>query len=191
MAVNLNRKVEIRRYWADVFSSLREAQQIAIAENPEFTLVWEHIRQFIDDCFVQTAQRHVIERWEAIIGISPLSSDTLNERRNRILYMMQITLPYTLRKLKHVYLAQIVGEGNYKVTLDYVACTIEVLINPAKKAQWDDVAQMLDTILPCNLALIMGYMGTPHDMIEKYTHDELSKFSHDQMRDELLNLNKQ
>lgn len=189
--VDVNRKVDIKRYWAVVFSSLREEQEIAKSVNPEFSLLWSRIRQFLNDCFVETAQLYVIERWEKIVGIVPKVTDTLDERRARILYMMQVTLPYSEGTLKHIYLAGIVGEGNYKVTVDPVNCTIEVLLNPAKQTQWDDVAQMLDTILPANMVLTMGYMGTPHSTMEKYTHDELSAFSHDEIRDELQFINQQ
>lgn len=191
MAVDYNRRVLLQRYWPDVFGKLREAKVIAESLNPEYDLLYEKIRDFINDCFIETARESVLARWERIVGVVPLSTDTLEERRNRVLYLLQIVLPYTEKKLKKVFLAQIVGEGNYQVTVDPIASTIEVLINPAKQAQWNDVAQMLDTILPCNLALTMGFQGTPHDIIGEYTHDELSHFSHDQMRDELLNLNKQ
>lgn len=186
MAVDINRVVKIERYWANVFSSLREAQQIAKAENPEFSLLWEHVRQFLNDCFVQTAQEAIIARWESIIGIVPLVTDTMETRRNRILYMMSVTLPYTLRMLKHVYLAQIVGEGNYTVEVDPVACTIIVNINPANVHQREDVASMLDTILPCNMALTFGLMGTPHNTLEEYTHNQLEAYTHNAIRDELL-----
>lgn len=191
MAVDYNRKVHIERYWADVFGKLREAQEIAKSVNPEFDLLYEKIRDFINDCFIETARESVLARWEKIVGVVPLSTDTLEERRNRVLYLLQITLPYTERRLKKVFLAQIVGEGNYQVTVDPIASTIEVLINPAKQAQWNDVAQMLDTILPCNLALVMGYMGTPHSVMEEYTHDELSAFTHDQITNELMFINQQ
>lgn len=191
MAVDVNRKVRIERYWAAVFSSLREEQQIAKSVNPEFDLIWERIRQLINDCFVQTAQVHVIERWEKIVGITPRAEDTLDERRNRILYMMQVSLPYSEWHLKHVFLANIVGEGNYKVNIDPVACTIEVLLNPSKQTQWDDVVQMLDTILPANMELTMGYLGTPYSMLEQYTHNQLEEYSHDQIRDELMYINAQ
>lgn len=191
MAVDYNRKVRIERYWADVFSRLREAQEIAKSLNTEYDLIYEKIRDFINDCFIETAREIVLARWEKIVGVIPLSTDTLEERRNRVLYLLQITLPYTERRLKKVFLAQIVGEGNYQVTVDPISSTIEVLINPAKQAQWNDVIQMLDTILPCNMELIVGNMGTPHDMIEEYTHDELSAFTHDQITNELMFINQQ
>lgn len=189
--VDVNRTVRIERYWANVFSSLREEQEIAKSVNPEFSLLWERIRQFLNDCFIETAQLYVIERWEKIVGIVPKVTDTLDERRNRILYKMQVTLPYSEGTLKHIYLAGIVGEGNYKVTVDPVNCTIEVLLNPGAQTQWDDIVQMLDTILPANMVLTVGFMGTPNNMLETYTHDELAAFSHDEIRDTLMFINKQ
>ena len=184
--LDVNRKVDIKRYWAEVFSSLREAQEIAKSTNPEFSLSWSRIRQFLDDCFIETAQLYVIERWEKIVGITPKITDSLNERRNRILYMMQVTLPYTEGTLKHIYLSNIVGEGNYKVTVDPVNCTIEVLLNPGAQTQWDDIVQMLDTMLPANMVLTMGYMGTTNRFLENYTHDQLAEYNHDYIRDELM-----
>lgn len=191
MAVDYNRKVKIERYWANVFGKLREAQVIADSLNPEYDLLYEKIRDFINDCFIETARESVLARWEKIVGVVPLSTDTLEERRNRVLYLLQITLPYTERRLKKVFLAQIVGEGNYQVTVDPIISTIEVLINPAKQAQWNDVIQMLDTILPCNMELIVGNMGTPHSVMEEYSHDELGAFSHDQITNELMFINQQ
>lgn len=191
MAVDYNRKVRIERYWADVFGKLREAQEIAKSLNPEYDLLYEKIRDFINDCFIETAREHVLARWEKIVGVVPLSTDTLEERRNRVLYLLQIVLPYTEKKLKKVFLAQIVGEGNYQVTIDPIASTIEVLINPAKQAQWNDVIQMLDTILPCNMELIVGNMGTPHSVMEEYTHNQLAEHNHDFITNELMFINQQ
>lgn len=191
MAVDYNRKVHIERYWPDVFGKLREAQEIAKALNPEYDLLYEKIRDFINDCFIETARENVLARWEKIVGVVPLSTDTLEERRNRVLYLLQITLPYTERRLKKVFLAQIVGEGNYQVTVDPITSTIEVLINPAKQAQWNDVIQMLDTILPCNMELIVGNLGTPHSVMEEYTHNQLAEHSHDFITNELMFINQQ
>lgn len=191
MAADVNRVVRIERHWADVFGSLREAQQIAKSVNPEFDLLYERIRQFLKDCFVETAQEYVVARWEKIVNIIPRASDTLEERRNRVLYQMNIPLPYTTRRLKHLFLANIVGEGNYKVTVDPIACTIEVLLNPAKETMWDDVEQLLDTMLPAHIEIKMGFMGTIHNYLKNYTHNELSAFSHDEIRDTLMFINNQ
>ena len=193
MSNDFDRKVHIESYWPPVFASLREAQQIAATVNPEFnsdnsedyTPIYKAIQQFLKDCFIETAQESVIERWEKIIGIDIIKSDGLDERRKRILYWMNLAMPYTEWMLKHVYLASLVGEGNYRVTVDPVNCTIEVLFNTAKSSQRNNIMQLLDVLLPCNMKITVGLLGTPHSVMENYTHEELSKFTHGQIRDEL------
>ena len=201
MSVDLDRKVSIARYLPPVFGSLREMQQIAQAVDPEFnfngsegdepnyTPIYKGIQQFINDCFVETAQESVIERWEKIIGLTTVKSDSLDERRKRILYYMSLETPYTEWMLKHVYLAGLLGEGNYKVTVDPVACTIEVLFNASKASQRDNILQLLSVLLPCNMALTVGFMGTPHDYMERFTHDQLAKYTHNQIRNDLQFVN--
>ena len=78
----------------------KEIKAIMEAEQPEFEIVWPQAENVLNDQFVSDSSTIGIERMEKILGIIPKKTDTLDERKFRILVKLNEQLPYTLPVLE-------------------------------------------------------------------------------------------
>ena len=155
--MEISRDVILEIYWPPVVSEIRDFQQIAIGENPEFRLCWEAVGRFIQDCFVYTATEWAIERWERIFNLETYPTDTLDQRRARILMSVTRQLPYTMRALR-LMLQSLLGDGNFKATVDPIRSELNVLVNVRAAHQMDDVREILDAVVPANLGIKVAHL---------------------------------
>ena len=145
------RVVDIKNYWATVIAESLEFRVIADAENPEFNYMWEKIYGLVDEFFVKYATEYGVSRMEKILKIYPTATDTLAQRKDKILWKLNLRLPYTMKFLKNI-LTSMVGEENRTVDFNNDTQTITIRI----KAGITDMAQLrrdLDKMIPANLAL--------------------------------------
>lgn len=178
------RNVQIQNYWPRVIGDMRDFQEIAKGENPEFSQLWDAVERFIDDCFVHTASEYAIARWEKIYGLAPFSTDTLEDRRARILAAMSRQIRYTMRGLQKM-LEALLGPGNFRATANPVTSTLTVLVNVRVVHQLDDVRQLLDAVVPANLGIEIGRLYSPHESLQKYTHGQLAAYTHRYIQEQL------
>lgn len=152
-----NRVVAIENYWAAVVRDTDEFQQIAIAENPEFNKLGECIRRILQDSFIHDATEYGVKRWETMLNIVPEKTDTLEDRKVRILTQLNIQLPYTWRILQQM-IASFVGEGNYEMDYinDYSKLIIKIKVT--SDSQYTTVLNLLKNVVPQNVVIDLGRM---------------------------------
>ena len=149
------REVDINTYWADIVRDTEQFRQIAVAENPEFNRLSECIFRALEDSFLiagdndeQTgATEYGVERWEKMLQIVPSPSDTLDDRKARILTYLNLKLPYTWRVLKQL-IEGIVGEDNVEMNLDNDSQT---LIIEVPNAHSETVKDLVSRVVPMNI----------------------------------------
>lgn len=146
----IDREVDIRNYWAAVVKNTDEFQQLAIAENPEFNALVTCIRRALNDSFIQESTEYGVERWEDMLGIVPLSTDTLDDRKVRILTYLSMRLPYTWRVL-HQMMNTIVGVGNFEIS--YVNDTSTMTVELFDDFKLKEVKELLEKVLPQNIVV--------------------------------------
>ena len=79
-----------------------EIQEIMKTEQHETDLLWIATEGVFADQFIQDATINGVSRWESMLGISPKGTDTLDERKFRVLSKLNQELPYTLRKFSRL-----------------------------------------------------------------------------------------
>lgn len=145
------RVVDIKDYWANVVAETLEFKAIADAENPEFNYLWEKIYGLVDEYFVKSATEYGVSRMEKILKIYPTATETLEQRKDVILWKLNLRLPYTMKFLKNI-LTSMVGEENRTVDFNNDTQTITIRI----KDGLTDISQLkrdLDKMLPSELVL--------------------------------------
>ena len=167
----------IRDY--DVFRALMAAEQ------PEFETAWAVFNDLLDNQFISTAGNIGLSRWEEILDITPKGTDTLDDRRFRILTRINEELPYTLPQLR-VILEALCGDGNYSATIEEGTYILVVKIGLAAKKNFDSVAAMLDRVVPQNILYELSQLYNTHAELGAFTHAELHAYTHDQLRNEVL-----
>lgn len=99
----MNRQVDISSYHPWVMENVREFKALAKAESPEFTASWDDINLVLLNQFIMDSTEYGVRRWERMLKITPLPSDTLLARKMRILSRLWTRTPFTWRTL-NIYL---------------------------------------------------------------------------------------
>ena len=142
--------MELKEYWPRYLQDLIEFDQIAGAEQPEFTKAVQDVQGAPDDFFLVSLSEYGCGRWEAILGLVAAPGDTLEARRERILIKYLDQLPYTYRTLLK-YLKTITDD--FTVTLDENAYDLFIRIRLEGYSQRDALIATLGQMIPANLVL--------------------------------------
>lgn len=175
------------KYLPYVVREYKEFQAITAAEQPEVEQAWDASDAVLSNLFVQTAGDLGLGRWEKILGIVPKGTDTLEDRRFRVLSRLNEELPYTLIQLKRI-LESLCGAGNYTASVsDY---TLHVGVGVAAKKNYADVQTLLERVTPVNLILDLRQLFNTHAELQQWTHAQLAWYSHQEVREDDLRAHK-
>ena len=142
--------MELKEYWPRYLQDLIEFDQIAGAEQPEFTKAVQDVQGAPDDFFLVSLSEYGCGRWEAILGLVAAPGDTLEARRERILIAYLDQLPYTYRALLK-YLSTV--SDDFQVVLNNDAYELFIRIRLSGLTQRDALAATLGQMIPANLVL--------------------------------------
>lgn len=170
-------------YLPYVVRDYAEFQGITGAEQPEFENAWAAVDDLLNNQFIKTAGNLGLSRWEKILGISPKGTDTLDDRRFRVLTRLNEELPYTLPQLR-VILESLCGAGNYSA--DVADYTLLVKVGVAAKKNFQDVQTLLKRVAPVNLVLVVQQLFNIHQVLGGFTHAQLAWYTHSEVRTEEL-----
>lgn len=133
-----------------------EFQKIAQAEDFYLDDIELQRQKILMNQFVLTADSSGLSMFEQLYNIVPLSTDTLEDRRQRILLRIQLQPPYTLKFLLNQ-LDKIIGAGKYELTIDYDK--YQIIISSAAENQLyaQEISIIMGKIKPCN----MQYISSP------------------------------
>lgn len=172
-------------YLPPFMQEFHEIKKIMEAEQPEVDDLWGKCADALDDQFITSATANGVERWEKIVNITPKDTDTLDERKFRILTKMNQELPYTITKLKES-LTVLCGEGNFSIDLQPTNYHIEVKLALTNQNNYDDVVDLLTKMIPANLTQKVQIMYNNQSVIGRFRHTELTSYTHEQLRNEVF-----
>lgn len=154
------------------------------AEQPEMVLLWKVFDDILDDQFIETATENGVSRWERILGIVPKKKQTLEDRKFTILTRTSEKPPFTITSLEKQ-LETLCGAGNYEVIRDVAAKILHVRIALAAQSNFNDVAILLDRIVPANMVIDLILKYNQHEKVALSTHKDLQSFTHEHIRNEV------
>lgn len=177
---------QLINYLPDVVRDYREFQGITAGQQPEFEQAWDAADQVMNNQFILTADDLGLSRWETILGIIPKATDSLDDRRFRVLSRLNEELPYTLPQLRNI-LETLCGAGNYTATIEDETYILIVKIGLAAKNNYSDVESLLDRVTPQNLIVNLSQLYNTHAELGRFTHAQLAAYTHTELRNEVLN----
>ncbi|WP_313132654.1 putative phage tail protein [Anaerocolumna sp.] len=181
----MDREINLIEYLPGVLREVKEFKAFAKAENPEAIKLWEELENVLDDQFVNESTLNGVKRWESILGIKALDTDTLSDRKFRILSRLNEQLPYTYKNLESQ-LSLLCGENGYKLHLDNSTYELIVKVALTAKKKFAEVGNLLDRVVPCNIVISLILMYNQHSTLSQFTHAHLSQYTHNQLREEVL-----
>lgn len=143
-------KKELFSYLPSVLQNVLEFRYLMLAEQPEFDHLLDIYEEVLDAQFVLTAGERALGRYEDIFGISSSVTDTIEERRLRVLAKMLERLPYTIRRLREM-LAALCGDNGYEIELNHNKYEIVIRLIEQSASVAESVRDMLIRVIPANL----------------------------------------
>lgn len=172
-------------YLPSVLKELEEFKQIMTAEQKQVDELWNFIHAILNEAFVDTAEDIGLKRWESILNIIPLDTDSIEIRRLRIHAKMIEDVPYTWNSFKRM-LESLCGEDGYSIELKNKEYTLVIKVALTTKKMKEEVAKLADRVVPANIILDIDLMYNTHGILRGYTHKQLRQFTHRQLRNEVL-----
>nr|DAL57074.1 MAG TPA_asm: tail protein [Caudoviricetes sp.] len=166
----------------EIIQSIPDIKKIYEINADQEAMLDASVNALFDDIFLETMDETKTARWEKMLSIIPLDTDTLSERRFRIQTRVLERMPYTyrviLRKL------QTLCPGGVDWTVDTEKQLIIVRVALASKNMRADVDELLDNVLPLNMEYTLIILYNTYAMLAKHTNGNLKQFTHQQMRDD-------
>lgn len=172
-------------YLPSVLQEFEEFKELFKAEQKQVNELWEVIYGILNEAFIDTAEDTGLKRWETILNITPLDTDTTAVRRMRIQAKLIEDVPYTWNNLKKM-LGSLCGEDGYTLELKNKEYTLVIKVALTSKKMKEEVTTMCDRVVPANLILDIDLMYNTHGILRGYTHRQLRQFTHGQLRNEVL-----
>ena len=170
-------------YLPPVIRDYLEMQAIMIAEQPEIEQLWSAWDMVYADQFVLEASVTGISRWEQMLGITPMGTDTLEDRRFRVLSRLNDQLPYTYRALESM-LKALCGEDQVSVEVNHAEYAVHVVVEMTSRSNVNDVHELLQRVVPANMTIYLSLRYNTHAMLARFTHAELTPYTHAQLRED-------
>ena len=97
--------------------SFKELREITRVEETQLNQIDEDVAQILNEAFIMDCSEYGIQKYESILGILPEITDSLEDRKARVLIRWNDSLPYTIRTLIEK-LNSYCGVNNYDLVLD-------------------------------------------------------------------------
>ena len=172
-------------YLPKFMQDYREIHTIMEAEQPEFDSAWVQGENALADQFIMDATEYGVMRWESMLKITPKDTDSLDERKFRILTKLNQELPYTLTKLKEA-LTTLCGADGFSINVQSAEYHIEVKLALENQNNYQEVVNLLTKMIPANMTQTVQVLYNPHAVFTLMKHTQLASYTHDQLRKEVF-----
>lgn len=176
---------ELIDYLPDFLKEFREFKELMRAEQPEIELLWNYIDKVLNDYFIEDARESGIKRFETILSIKPKDTDSLEDRRFRIMARWNEQLPYTMNVLR-MQLEKLCGADGYKVELKNNEYTLIVRVALVAKNNYNDVKSYLERMTPANMVIDLSLLYNQYKNFKDYTYKQLKTKTYKQLREEAI-----
>ena len=140
------------------YREVLDYQQICQTEQQFFEALAQEINAVADNFFFQTMDAGAVSQWEQILGITPnLTTESLQFRQARLVNRISTRPPYTVRFL-YEKLDELIGPGQWTVTMDYPNYTLYVESSAENQQYATEVAYTINAIKPAHIV----YANTPY-----------------------------
>lgn len=176
---------KLNEYLPSILLKTYEFPLLCDTEQREFDRLNTAVDEVLDAQFVSTAGERGIERYEQIFSIVPQDTDTLDERRFRVLAKINAQLPFSIRRLRQQ-LATLCSDDGYKLELDGDRYTLTVKVALTAKRNQQAVEELLADIVPANMVCTTSLLYNQHADLTRFTHAQLALLTHFEIREEVL-----
>mgnify|MGYP001022424467 FL=1 len=176
---------KLQDYLPPILLKTYEFPLLCDTEQPEIDRLRDAADAVLDAQFISTAGETAIARYEKIFGVVPQDTDTLDERRFKVLTRINTQLPFSVRRLRQQ-LETLCGADGYKLELDGDRYTLTVKVALTAKRNQQAVEELLADIVPANMVCTTSLLYNQHADLTRFTHAQLALLTHFEIREEVL-----
>lgn len=155
----------ILNHYPPVIKQIKEIQQIAKAEDIEFSKLNVSINEVIRNMFVFTANETGVQRFEKMLGIKPKAAQSLDDRKIYILSMMN------RRKMSLSELITMLSNYSEGITILNDIANMEMIVEiNTDVSSLDMLNSIIDEILPMNIYFMFAMQ---REIVIKYSIEDL------------------
>ncbi len=182
---NTARTIDLTGYLPDVLKNVTEMQAVMNAETPIVQAIWNACEDCINDQFISEATENGIARREKMLNITPYATDTLEDRRFRLLSRYNENTPYTRKSLADM-LETLCGKEGFQLIILTSEFTVRAKVALTVKKQADSVRELLERILPYNMAFSVELLYNIWQQFKPYTWADANEFTWKELKEEVL-----
>lgn len=171
---------DLAKYLPPILKQVEDFQAVSTSENPEFSLVWEAVKNTLKDQFLDDLSIVGIERWENILKLD--GEGSLSDRRLHIKSKVNQDGMYTFEKLKETLATLCGGEDEYTCELKAEEYTLSVRLKLTSTNKFESVRELLNKVTPANLIIDLSLLYNKFKNFTTYTHAQLATSTHYDMR---------
>lgn len=176
---------KLQDYLPPILLKTYEFPLLCETEQVEFDRLAAAADAVLDAQFLSTAGEYAIQRYEKIFGVVPQDTDTIDERRFKVLTRINTQLPFSVRRLRQQ-LATLCGEDGYKLEVGGGKYTLSVKVALTAKRNQQAVEELLADIVPANMVCTTSLLYNQHADLTRFTHAQLALLTHFEIREEVL-----
>lgn len=176
---------KLQDYLPPILLRTYELPLLCDTEQPEIDRLHDAADAVLDAQFLSTAGEYAISRYERIFGVVPQDTDTLDERRFKVLTRINTQLPFSVRRLRQQ-LATLCGADGYKLEVNGGVYTLTVKVALTAKRNQQAVEELLADIVPANMVCTTSLLYNQHADLTRFTHAQLALLTHFEIREEVL-----
>lgn len=167
--------------------NMPEFRSISKATDRQIKKIESRMEEMQDNLIISTARESGISDREKILKIVPRDTDTLEERRYKVLLRWYDTFPYTENDL-FARLDRICGPDQYELAINKQNNEVKCLVELTSKKMLSDIENLLDDILSLNVALSVGLRYNQWYKFERATWQQFKSYTWDRLRNEVINI---
>lgn len=139
---------DIIQYLQPIVQELEEIIQITGAENPEFDMMADIVERWNRNCYPKSADESGIELMENALGMNRYPTDTLEDRRLKVIAKLNERLPFTEIRLRRM-LSALCGWDGFELTIEDLVLTCHLTMESMGSVE--AVFELLRDIVPMNV----------------------------------------
>lgn len=147
----------------------------------ELEKLYSNISEILDNQFISTASVDIIAKWEERLEIVPNATDTLEERRFRVLSKINDKPPYTFYYVENK-LAELCGKDNFRLILTPEVYELSIELSDESLSNTETIVKWLKQLIPANITFTVGSYRSRHNELSVFTHNDLAAYTQDEIK---------
>lgn len=181
--------MQMLSYLQEVVQNIKEVKVIAETVDNENAIMRVSTEDLYNNQFLDTCTIDGIKKYESMLGIDYLATDTLQDRIFRVIAYYNKQLPYT-RPMLEQNLEAFCGKDGYKIIYNFSENKLTVKIALSAKSMFNTVKSYLESTVPLNLIIDCLLLYNTWSVVSSITWNQAATMTWKQIREEdITNVN--